>query len=326
VRPRLPAAFKIFVCVLVACVATAPGCAGPRPRRADWAGAEPDVTATAGASVPDGQAQPTGSAPKKPYRVGVRGLAVTRSPDRVLRTTIWYPSQAKAGGVAPGRFPIVVFSHGLAGLPADYQALATRWAAAGFVVVAPAYPHTSRGVAKLEVADVLNQPADASHVLTRILALDRAADDPLRGHLAPDRIAAAGHSAGAITTVGLFANGRDPRLDAGIVLAGNAIGMGNAYVGRPAALLFVHGDRDPVTPYSLGRATYAAVPGAWPKAFLTLSGERHIDPYVYPDTPTFPALAATTTDFLRWTLYSDPGAKARIAKDAGKGTRLDGQF
>ena len=161
-------------------------------------------------------------------------------------------AQRRVAAWRPGRFPIVVFSHGLAGLPSRLPALATRWAAAGFVVVAPAYPHTSRGVAKLEVADVLNQPADASQVLTRILALDRAADDPLRGHLAPDRIAAAGHSAGAITTVGLFANGRDPRLDAGIVLAGNAIGMGNAYVGRPAALLFVHGDKDPVTPVRPG--------------------------------------------------------------------------
>ena len=332
VRLPLPAALTtIIACAVVVATTVAAGCAGPQQRRTDWSGpptvapmVAPAITPTTTVPrQPSIQAERPGSAPTNPYRVGIRRITVTRSPGRVLVTTIWYPVKATDGGVAAGRFPVVVFSHGLTGLPSDYRALATRWAAAGFVVVAPAYPHTSRGVKKFDIADVLNQPADASYVLTRALALDRAPGDALRGHLDAGRIAAAGHSAGAITTVGLFANGRDARLNAGIVLAGNALGMGNAYVGKPAALLFAHGDADPVTPYGLSRATYEAVPSGWPKAFLTLAGERHIDPYLHPASASFGTVAAVTTDFLRWTLYGDAAAKARIAKAAGKAYRLE---
>ena len=66
---------------------------------------------------------------------------------------------------------MVVFSHGLDGRPDDYQVLLTRWAAAGFVVAAPTFPHTGRG-SDGNMLDVLNQPADVSYVLTQVLALD----------------------------------------------------------------------------------------------------------------------------------------------------------
>ncbi len=324
-RRRLASA---LLAILVA--AGTVGCTGLRRERAD-SGAAPPVVAsqvagpTASPTVAPANPKQPRVAPSKAFPVGTRTLTVTRSSDRRLRTTIWFP-QARAGGVAAGRFPVVVFSHGLHGLPSDYRALATRWAAAGFIVVAPSYPHTSRGVPAFDLADVLNQPADASYVLTRVLALDAASGDPLRGHLNTGRVAAAGHSAGAITTVGMFAKGRDARLDAGVVLAGNAIGMGESYVGEPAALLFVHGDKDPLTPYSLGWATYNAAPATWPRAFLTLPGQGHIDPYLRPEKRAFAAVAATTTDFLRWTLYGDAAAKARLAKDAGKGNRLDARL
>jgi len=314
------AVIRAFV-LATATVTVVAGCTQPT-QPASWSGPPAPTASSTESSQASTEARP-GTAPTRPYRVGVRSLTFTRSSNRVLKTTIWFPAQAQGNAAAAGRFPVLVFSHGLAALPTDYRALATRWAAAGFVVVAPAYPHTSRGAQRFDIADVLNQPADASYVLTRILALDRSATDPLRGHLDPERIAAAGHSAGAITTVGLFADGRDPRLDAGIVLAGNAIGMGKAFSGQPAAMLFVHGNKDPITPYDLGRATYDAVPKAWPKAFLTLSGERHIDPYLNPGTASFTTVAASTTDFLRWRLYGDAAAKARLAKGAGRANVFD---
>jgi fermentation-respiration switch protein FrsA (DUF1100 family) len=264
-----------------------------------------------------------GKAPTTSYAVGVRTITFQRTVDRTLRTTIWYPSASSRSVAAQGHFPLVVLSHGLMALPTDYQALATRWARAGFVVVAPAYPHTSRGVTTFDVGDVVNQPADASYVLDRVLALNAKAGDRFRGHLDTARIAAAGHSAGAITTVGLFANGRDERLDSGVVLAGNAVGMGRAYLGPPAAMLFVHGDQDPITPYPLGRATYDAVPAGWPKAFLTLPGESHVDPYLHSNSAAFRVVAPTTTDFLRWSLNGDDSAKARPAGDVGRGNVLD---
>ncbi|MEE3918458.1 hypothetical protein V2I01_07320 [Micromonospora sp. BRA006-A] len=94
----------------------------------------------------------------------------------------WRGRAVRPGG---GRaVPVVLFSHGLSARPEDCQALLTRWAAAGFVVAAPRFPHTSQGTDGNPL-DVLSQPADVSYVLTRVLALGEKAGDPLRGRLDP---------------------------------------------------------------------------------------------------------------------------------------------
>ncbi|HXM58995.1 MAG TPA: chlorophyllase [Candidatus Dormibacteraeota bacterium] len=286
-------------------------------------------------------ARPAATGPPPPtghFAVGLRTLTFT-DPSRVtdptpnqpgdeihgrtLVTTVWYPaagapaaaSRTGAPPAAGGPFPVVLLSHGLLGVPADYQAIATRWAAAGFVVAAPAYPLTSRGAGHVQVLDVANQPADASFVLTSLLALAGQVGDPLHGVLDGGRAAAAGHSAGAVTTVGLFtACCRDPRLRAGVVLAGNATGFGGGFAGRPAPILFEHGDRDPIVPIATGRLTWDVLP--WPKAFVTLEGQGHIDPYLRADSPAFDVVAATTTDFLRWALDGDQAALARLRQEA----------
>lgn len=256
-------------------------------------------------------AAPTGSAPGESFDVGVRELDLNRGGDRPLPVSIWYPD------VSTGRFPVIVFSHGLTGRPADYRPLLAGWAAAGFVVAAPAYPHTSRGAERYDVLDVINQPADASYVLTSVLALDRRTGDPLRGRLATDQVGAAGHSAGGITTVGLFTVGRDERLDAGIVLAGNALGVGGGFTGPAAPLLFVHGQRDNVVSYASGKAAYDLVP--WPKAMLTLPDGDHGQTLLRDGGAAFGVVVDSTTDFWRWTLYGDAAAKRRLPGDATKG-------
>ncbi|GAB3157230.1 hypothetical protein GCM10027290_57410 [Micromonospora sonneratiae] len=260
---------------------------------------------------------PAGVAPARSSAVGVRELQLNRDGKRPLPTTVWYPAVGMAGEtpqrsarVAAGRFPVVVFSHGLTGRPADYAALLSRWAAAGFVVVAPTYPHTSKGAARFDVLDVINQPADASYVLTEVLKLDRR-DDPLNGHLATDRVAAAGHSAGGVTTVGLFTARRDERLDAGIVLAGSALGVGTAFAGPTAPQLFVHGELDDVVSYASGKAAYDRVP--WPKAMLSLPQGDHGQSLLRTGNRAFDVVVDTTVDFLRWSLYGDPAAKGRLA-------------
>ncbi|MEU6205898.1 chlorophyllase [Micromonospora musae] len=265
---------------------------------------------------------PAGNAPTESFAVGVRQLQLKRDGDRSLPVTVWYPAAGTAGGdpersvaAADGEFPVVMFSHGLGGRPDDYAALLTRWAAAGFVVAAPTFPHTSRG-ADGNVLDVLNQPADVSYALTRVLALDDAAGDPLRGRLAADRVAAAGHSAGGVTTIGLFTAGRDERLDAGVVFAGTSLGVGTAFAGATAPQLFVHGELDEVIEYAAGKAVYDAVP--WPKAMLSLSEGDH-GRALLSDGAALRVVADTTVEFLRWSLYGDAAAKGRIASDATRG-------
>jgi dienelactone hydrolase len=208
---------------------------------------------------------------------------------------------------ADGRFPLVLFSHGLTSQPGDYAAMLARWAQAGLVVAGPTYPNTSYGAPDLDPLDIVNQPADASSVIGALLA----AGDPLAAVIDPDRLAAAGHSAGAITTVGLFSARRDERLKAGVVLAGTDF-QGSPFTGPSAAMLFVHGRKDDTVTYRAGHTVFEAVP--WSRAMLSITDGGHVT-----ESTDFEATAATSTEFLRWALYGDAAAKARLAEAAATG-------
>ncbi|MFI1193348.1 alpha/beta hydrolase family protein [Micromonospora sp. NPDC020750] len=312
--PRRRTAALLAAALLAAVLSGCSGDAGPAGRGVDPV--EPPKATTPAPSAP------AGTAPSGSFAVGVRQLKLNRGDDRPLPVTIWYPARGAAGGTperstpaATGRFPVVMFSHGLNGRPDDYATLLTRWAAAGLVVAAPAFPHTVRG-GDGNVLDVLNQPADVSYALTRVLALDAKAGDPLRGRLATDRVAAAGHSAGGVTTIGLFTAGRDDRLDAGVVFAGTALGVGTAFAGAAAPQLFVHGEADEVVGYASGRAAYDRVP--WPKAMLSLSKGDH-GRALLTDGAALRVVSDTTVEFLRWTLYGDAAAKGRLPAEAVRG-------
>lgn len=238
---------------------------------------------------------------------------------RTLPTTVWYPA-ASAGPETPpaggAPFPVVVFSHGLGGWPEAYQHLVVRWAAAGFVVVAPTYPLTSRGAGWNTAGDVRNQPGDASFVLTSILHQVEQPGDPLHGVLDGDRVVGAGHSLGGMTTIGLFDECcRDERFDGGIVLAGRSLGSDDrGPAGRAVPLLFVHGDDDPIVPYRAGRAAHDGAPR--PKAFVTLVGAGHIEPYFGGAAPAAEVVNDVTTGFLRWVLGADRRALLSLRQDA----------
>ncbi|MFI5487407.1 alpha/beta hydrolase family protein [Micromonospora echinaurantiaca] len=262
-------------------------------------------TATAAPGTPE----PVRRAPAGAYAVGVRTLTVDAASARPLPVTLWYPADGNA--VAAGRFPVVLYSHGLDSLPHLHAGLTTRWAAAGFVVAAPAYPHTRRGARRFDRADVRHQPADGWRVIRHLVRLDTRPGDPLAGHLDVTRFAAAGHSAGGFTTAGMFTSGRSPRLRAGIVIAGG--GMAGSFAAPAAPVLFVHGTADPVVPLAVGRAAYRRAGG--PAAFLSVLGQGHGE-YLTPGRPGFAQVLATTTDFLRWHLYGDPDAARRLPAGA----------
>jgi len=283
-------AFKVLVsaaatAALGAC--TARGATATAPAPAD--GAKPPSRRPA--------ALPAREAPDRDLALATRTLALSRGADRPLPTTVWYPRAA-------GSYPLILFSHGLGGAPRNYSDLLTSWARAGFVVAAPAYPHTAAGVREFNVLDLLNQPADAGEVITRTLAA-------FKSRIDPQRIAAAGHSGGGITTLGMFTGNRDDRLRAGVVLSGRQI-VASPFTGPAAPLLFVHGKRDTTVSYADGRAAYNAV--AWPKAFLTITDGGHL-----PAGEELDVVVATSTDFWRWSLYGDRAAKSRLGKDATRG-------
>jgi dienelactone hydrolase len=296
-------------------------CAGATEEAAGAsASAEPILASTTASSLSPRKVTAyvpaAGTAPGRSYAVGRRTFSFARGADRPLPTTVWYPATGAAPGspdpvddaaAATGRFPLVLFSHGLTGQPNDYADMLARWAQAGFVVAGPTYPHTSYGAVELDAEDIVNQPADASYVLDELLG----GDDPLRAIIDPERLAAAGHSAGAITTAGLFSADRDDRLKAGVVLAGTDF-QGTAFTGPAAALLFVHGRNDDTVTYRAGHAVFAAVP--WSRAMLSITEGGHVT-----TSDDFEATTGTSTEFLRWSLYGDAAAKARIPAAAAVG-------
>jgi dienelactone hydrolase len=238
---------------------------------------------------------PSGEQPAAGAGVGRVDYAFTRD-GRALPTRVWYPA-------GPGPYPLVVFSHGLHSQPGDYADLLVSWAAAGFVVAAPLYPHTSLGAADFNAYDIANQPADASAVLTRMLA------SPLRGRLDPGRLAAAGHSAGGITTVGMFSAHRDPRLKAGVVLAGTDF-LATPFTGPAAAMLVIQGRKDETVSYRAARTLFEAIP--WSRAMLTLADSGH--------QISAASASPTSIAFLRWALY---GGTATLPATPGFDDQLE---
>jgi dienelactone hydrolase len=208
----------------------------------------------------------------------------------------------------PGKHPLVIFVHGWTGLPNDHERLFRAWAGAGFIVAAPAMARTARGARVLDIGDLINQPAAVSENLTEVLG-------KLGDKVDQEKIAAAGFSLGGMTIVGLFTKFRDPRLKAGIVMAGTDRSFGHEYTGPPAGMFFIHGRVDDTVPFADGMRAYEPV--TWPKVLLDLPKGDHLSPYRGDGSAEYLLVESCTTDYLKWTLLADETAKGRLAAVAG---------
>ena len=140
--------------------------------------------------------------------------------------SVSYPSGGVRGvPVAPGRYPLVVFSHGYAGFRDQSTFLTARLASWGFVVAAP--DHYSR-----DLTEVLGGPTaatskttdveDLKATITFMGAQDASASSPFHGHVDTGLVGAVGHSAGGAAVEALAAT--DPRVTTFIGLAGATVG------------------------------------------------------------------------------------------------------
>lgn len=269
---------------------------------------------------------------------------VTASPTRRLPTAVFYPaafgipgttsttalafgddgpaaiSDARAAG---GRYPVILFSGGAPGTPADYEPLLATWAKLGYVVIAPEFPVSSiTGPTPVAWQDQPDQVRDARFVLDRMLALDRAPvrDGGFAGLLDRRHIAAAGHSMGGLTTLALISRCcRERRITAAVVLAGVSDPLaGPALHDISGPVLFAHDRWDIAVPFGQGKRAFAAA--SPPKYFLDvdypLAGvASHLLPY-FPGTPFAGGVAAVFADFLAGYLRGDGRALSRLGADA----------
>jgi len=112
---------------------------------------------------------------------------------RAIPLRVAYPA-------APGRYPVVVFSHGAFCSPQRYSAITDTWVAHGYVVVLPDHPDSLNAQPPLRPDQMGNLTA------TRVADLDALLGnlDPVAtlagipGRLDTDRLAVAGHSYGTV--------------------------------------------------------------------------------------------------------------------------------
>lgn len=247
-------------------------------------------------------------------------------PTRTLVTTILYPASGPTGGhpapgatpdKAAGPFPLVVFAHGLGATPQDYMTLLTDWASQGFVVAAPLFPLSNSNVpGGPDAGDVVNQPQDMSYVIDAVLYDSLLPSGTLSGLVNPKEIGAAGHSNGAVTTLGLVANTCcfDSQVRAAIVMAGTTEGFppGHYDFTKTPPLLLVHGTADQLIPYRSAPLIYNEA--REPKGLLTLEGGSH-GGAAGGDPGSASTVIRTTTDFFETYLTSNRQAASRLAAD-----------
>jgi dienelactone hydrolase len=124
------------------------------------------------------------------------------------------------------------------GHPRKFTQLFGRWAEAGYVVAAPAFPHTNDENPPQSIDDVVNQPADITFVLDQLLA---------RGVGDGERVGVGGYSLGAETALAVALHPRyaDLRIRAVVAVAGALFHPDfAAETLRPLPLLLIHGTED----------------------------------------------------------------------------------
>lgn len=238
-----------------------------------------------------------------------RGLA--EQPSRTLPTLVLTP-------VGAGPFPVVVFSHGVTASGPVYEPFLHEIAAAGYVVAAPTYPLSSGPGG--EISDYVNQPGDLYAVLDEVVSTGE-------GRVDGERVAVAGHSLGAMTTIGAAYNSccADPRIDAAIAVAGvEAPFPGGDFDERPPTpLLLAHGDQDQTIRVDASERLASLATG--PVALLRFPAGGHSDIFVGDAGEVLRAAIVAWLD--RWLLDDPAGLEALPAAVGSSGVaelELDG--
>jgi len=267
---------------------------GPGSRRHGTAGTTPTQSTST--------TRQGGEPPPSSFAVGLRVLHLLdtsrtitlpngTSEPRPLLTYVRYPALGAPGQTdllgapaarADGPFPLVIFGHGFAVTPALYAPMLQSWARAGYVVAAPVFPlENADAPGGPDEADLTNQPADMSFVISEMLAAARAGAGPFSGLIDSSQIAVTGQSDGGDTALAVAYDPtyRDPRVGAAVILSGAEIpGIGGfTFPAGSPPLLATQGTADTENPPSATNAFFNVA--RRPKYLLRLFGAEHLPPY-----------------------------------------------
>jgi predicted dienelactone hydrolase len=223
------------------------------------------------------------------WRAGARTLTITTpsvvdgSP-RVLETVVWYPTDddgpvdSAIGAILDAAVstdgaphPLLVFSHGNCGFPAQSTFLTAQLATYGYVVVAPSHPQSLLAdcLANTDslVRSAQERQGEVDAAIDTMLAADATIGSPFAGTIDGGRIGCSGHSFGSWTTFRVAAS--DPRVKVAITMAG----VPASPPALTVPLLAMTGLEDSiVSPEALANGYAAAGP---PKALVEIEHAGH---------------------------------------------------
>ncbi len=217
---------------------------------------------------------------------------------RQLPTVVRFPDVPASEHAGP--FPVIVFSQGFAEPAGAYAGLLTAWAAAGFVVAAPTYPHTDPDApGGPDERDIVNHPADLRYVIDALTRAATSRSSRLRGLIDPRELAVVGQSDGGDVSLAVADNSccRDSAVRAAVILSGAELGSFGGRYFAPGAkpLLVVQGTADTINAPACSALIYDQA--RQPKYYLDLIGAQHLPPYLDPG-PVRHDVAGVVTAFL----------------------------
>ncbi|MDE0615086.1 MAG: hypothetical protein F4124_06125 [Acidimicrobiia bacterium] len=240
---------------------------------------------------------------------------------RTLRTLLVYPAAVDGSATSPvenaqpagGPYPLVLLAHGLSGYPEGYGEFLAAIASGGYVVVAPEFPRSSRfNPGGADAGDTGSQPGDLSFLIDTVVQLDADPQWPLANMVDSSKIAAIGHSNGAITVLGIGANSccRDERVDAVVPMAGPPAPFEGEYdFTDTPPILIIHGTKDPLILYATSPKLFNDISAI--KGLLTLEGGDH-GSWLGSDSDLFGDVVTTTLDFLAVAFDGEEQAATRL--------------
>jgi len=203
---------------------------------------------------------------------------------RFLEASYWYPVNGQ-GEVPEGKYPLVVYSHGFNSTRTSGEHLGEYLASNGYIVIAADFPLTNRnapGGPKLK--DVVNQPADVSFLIDRVIDWSQNEGHVLSAHLDKNRIGVTGISLGGLTTtlVSYHPTKRDRRIKAAASIAGPSATLSETfYRNADIPFLMLAANIDALVPYDahalpvldrVQRSTLVTITGGTHLGFAGYSG------------------------------------------------------